>query len=342
MSWQGRFVLGVLAAGAVVVGAPGVLASPRVQLERCIGLDRFELARAVERELAASAASLQASGLIVSASCADGVTATVRVTEAGSARVVERTLALGEVAAELRPRLLALVAVELVESWIAAPPGAGEPERIASPGTAPPALVAVTPAASAPPPSPATSAFRTAEPMERGGRAIDVDLGARIYLETPNPLLQLAVEVELPWLAVGAVGAIGSALAPESEVPTFSGGYETELGRFHPYLLGLAARRSIDCLRTRRSALCLQVRLELGFASMYAADLSPGVELHVSPAMYGQGLVGLEGRRVLSVLEGVARLELGWAEGAVFYGFEEKVSSFDGIVAALSLGIRYR
>src|SRR5262245_41059921 len=113
-------------AGALVLAcASAAAADPRVDLDRCDALDRGAVKKAVDAELAGIAADkLAAVGdRAVVVACPDAVTAHLQLEPAPSSGPIARSLDLGEVPGELRPRLVALAVVEVVE--VAALIGAG-------------------------------------------------------------------------------------------------------------------------------------------------------------------------------------------------------------------------
>ncbi len=324
-------------------------AAPQLLLERCFGLPRAELREALESELAALFPPPLP--LTVTAICDDAVSATIRVSIrdplATSPRVAQRILALGEVATELRPRLLALVAAELAGSLSSspqpleppAPPRAPAPPLASAPSGAAPAPSPAAPARSAPPPAASASPSAAAvPPLRRRGVRLDVRAGSRFYTETPHPLFQLGVGLELPSLSIGVIGAVGSGLNPQVPAERY---LPSDAGRFHPYLLGVEVRRQLDCLVTGQSTLCLNARLEGGMADVYAARRQDVLHVYSARSPYGLAALAIEARRALSRSEAGLWLELGLASGVVVYAFDEKVTSFDGVVAAFNFTLRW-
>jgi len=333
------------------------LAAPLMQLEQCIGLDRTELGHAIERELASSPTAAAGENLVVSARCDDGVSATVRVTERGTKREARRVLALGEVSAELRPRLLALVAVELAESLLATPPPPPPvppaplvPSVLSVPKAAtkpvPPAASRLALVEKRPPPAPArplpalaaassVSASRSSPAQHRLG--LSFGLGTRVYTETPDPLLQLSVELGTSWLTAGVVGALGSGLSPEETV----GIADPEVGRFYFYQAGLSVHRQIACPRAGANELCFQLHGEGGLTGIHSGDLDRTFEAYAGRSAYLLGAVALEVRRPMDSLESSLRLELGYSLGDSVYLYDTPLVSFNGVVAMFNLGLRW-
>lgn len=356
----------IAASSAAARAAPGdppltaaASAPPRLSLDRCLGLDRGELRRALEHELAGLGA--QKTALVVTAICEDAVTAIVRVARIGAAAndVAERQVALGEVSTELRPRLLSLVAVELAEAILATPPPP-IPPRASSALSREPALPASSPAAAArlspspssapakkaapkevaasspPAASVATSAAAAEQPsVEDTARSWQVGLrpAARIYAQTPYVLLSMTAELELPWLSIGAVGGLASMYThkPDGAVT---------IGQVTPYFFGVTARHQLECLAFSASALCMNARVEAGMSDVHMPGLDS--RLYNSPrAPYVLGAVSAEARSVMAEIEAGIWLEVGVAQGAVAYAYSSKLASFDGFTASLGVSLRW-
>jgi hypothetical protein len=310
----------VLAVMLLLTERSTVIASPQMRLEQCTGLDRGELGYAIERELADSPSTALAPGLVIATSCDGAVNATVRITENGTRREAQRVIALGEVAAELRPRLLALVAVELAESLLATP----ESMVLSAPLVSDPSGLV--------PPSITT---RSPRPPRRF--ALSIGLGARIYTDTPDPLLQLSVELDTRWLTVGAVGAYGSSLAP-NESENFG---DPASGRFYMYLAGLVLRRQLFCGRAGPNELCVQFHAEGGVAGIRTSGFDHLFTYYSGRSAYLMGAFVLEARRPMDSFESSLRFELGASEGDVVRYGDTLLTSFDGVVAMFNFGFRW-
>jgi hypothetical protein len=308
--------------GALLFASPSTAhPAPQLRLERCASLDRDELGEAIERELADSPSTAAAKDLLISANCDGAVNATVRITEKGRQREAQRVIALGEVPAELRPRLLALVAVELAESLLATP----EPIAAAAPPIADKAV-----------PAPTRIASRSS--LEAPPFALSIGLGARIYTDAPDPLLQLSVELDTAWLTVGAVGAYGSSLAPNDRL-TFG---DPASGRFYMYLAGLSLRRQLFCGLAGPNKLCVQFHAEGGLSGIRTSGLDHLFESYSGRTTYWMGAVVLEARRPMEAFESSLRFELGVSEGAVIDDDGDTIfASFDGVVAMFNFGFRW-
>lgn len=351
-------IAGPVAAAAI---APAVAqATPQMQLEQCIGLDRLELARSIESELAASPAAANADDLVIATSCSDGVSATVRVTERATRRQAERALALGEVTGELRPRLVALVAVELAESLLAAPrtvAAAFLPDPAAVPASAPARrglALAVAPSAAddaamhdaptaeatrdeAPPPG--LSSVFSGRPARRPSLAFSLGTGTRVYFEKPEPMLQASLEMTLRSISLGVVGA--AAEAYHTEPPPFLGAPSEQI-RYTSYLLGFSVRPQLYCLQGRYAGLCVDLHAEGGFTRVYAANVDP---LFTDDDLRGQYLMagtGVEARMLLTrSLESVLRVEAAASDGDIIRFGDTVLTSFNGALLMIHFSLRW-
>lgn len=347
------------AVAAVIAAAvaPAVAhAAPQLQLEQCIGLDRLELARSIESELSASPATANADDLVITTSCSDGVSATVRVTERATQRRAERALALGEVTGELRPRLVALVAVELAESLLAAPRTVAA-AFLPAPARRGPALAAALTEASgeatgeamndeattaatrdeAPPPG--LSSVFSGRPARRRSLSFSLGVGTRVYFEKPEPMLQASLEVALRSITVGVVGA--AAEAYHTKPPPFLGAPEEQI-RYTSYLLGLSVRPQLYCLQARRAGLCLDLHGEAGFTRVYAANVDSQFTDDDLRGQYLMAGTGVEARVLLaSSLETALRLEAAVSDGDVIRTGDIPLTAFNGALVMIHFGLRW-
>lgn len=340
--------LALAAAPLLWTASSPAAAAPQVQLERCVGLDRAELARAIDDELAASLPAGKAADLIISASCDDGVSATVRISERGGSRRAERTLALGEVTGELRPRLVALVALELAESVLAAP---ATPAPPAAPATPPPAVELSL--RRAPEPAPAAPAAALPEAERPPGLssaltlvsgsprplALSLGLGTRVYFAKPDPMIQLTLELDLSSFSVGVVGARSSA---EWTVRSGLDGEEPKFIPYSSYLGGFSLRGRLFCVRGQERELCVEIHGEAGYTRVYAANVSPSYTNDDLRGQYLMAAAVAEGRQPLGKLEASLRLEIGASDGDDVLEGDSYVTSFSGAVAMMNLGMRWK
>src|SRR5689334_15179051 len=109
-----------LVAAALLCAASRAGADPVLVLERCTTLDPVALRTAIQRELAAARPDLRRDELILAVACPDSVTARLSIELPPPALPLGRSLDLGEVPGELRIKLLAVAAVELLDGAVAA------------------------------------------------------------------------------------------------------------------------------------------------------------------------------------------------------------------------------
>src|SRR5262245_22540701 len=107
---------------AIALAGTRAAADPAIVLDRCTTLDRVALRAAIERELAAARRDERRDELTLVVQCADTVTARLAVEPPPPALPLVRSVDLGEVPDELRPKLLAVAAVELIDGAIASRP----------------------------------------------------------------------------------------------------------------------------------------------------------------------------------------------------------------------------
>lgn len=344
--------LGAVIAAAAALAPVVAHAAPQLQLEQCIGLDRLELARSIESELSASPAAAQADDLVIATSCSDGVSATVRVTERATRRQAERALALGEVTGELRPRLVALVAVELAESLLAAPrtvaaaflpaPAPRGPALAAVPTVVTGEAVANEPSGEATQdeaPPPGLSSVFSGRPARRPALSLSLGAGTRVYFEKPEPMLQASLEVALRRIALGVVGAAAEAHYTRPPVP---GDDQPAPIRYTSYLLGFAVRPQLYCLQARRAGLCFDLHAEGGFTRVYAANVDSQLTDDDLRGQYLMAGTGVEARLLLArSLETALRLEAAVSDGDIIRTGDIPLTAFGGALVMIQVGLRW-
>jgi hypothetical protein len=336
----------------------GAAPPPHLQLDGCLGLPRAELRRAMEREL--SGLGPLPTSLIVTAVCEDAAFATIRVSRAddGELSVAEREVVLGEVATELRPRLVSIIAAELAQALPAPSPAAPLRPFVATPPAPPPALrldPALPKATGAEDAVPRVEAqVEKASPTvaalaPRGEPPWQVALrpGVRIYKDIGETnVYTLNAELELPRLIFGVQAGFGLPFALEPEL----GSYERELpgarlgaaGRFLPYLLGVTFRHELYCHANRPDLLCVGLRLEGGMNAIRVSELSDKAYRKDTRAAYGLAAIFLEGRAPISLIDAGLWIEIGAAEGSVFriLGYDEALS-YGGLAMSAGLSVRW-
>jgi hypothetical protein len=333
------WVRSVLACGTLVLSTAPAQAGPRLLLERCVAFDRTELLRDVKRELAVLPAAT-ADRWVVSLICDDAVTAIVRVESQDSRQIAERAVDLGEVSSDLRPRLIGVVAASLIEAVLAAPASVQDTTAV----TAAPSEDDVRPPAREIAPAVMSTVALARGPTSPGAvskpREVRLALttGARLYVESPRPLLQLGAEIDLGFLAVGLVAAVSTGVAPEVGGPYYFTGDE----RFHPYLGAVSLRRALGCRRGRGNELCLHLRLEGGLTVVTVELSRPDRGFGPELGRFAAATVAFEARRQIRAVDAGLWLEVGWSEGTTAHIPGDTLVSFGGVVAMTHLGLRWR
>jgi hypothetical protein len=328
-----------LAALAIACAAAPAAAEPAIVLDQCTSFDRVALRAAIERELAAAPPDPRRDDLTLVVQCPDTVTARLSVELPPPALPLVRSLDLGEVAGELRPKLLAVAASELIEGALAAPrpPAPDEPAPAdASTATAPPApapapaapsastgaATAIAPAGPRPPPT-GVRADLAASPRP----AVVPRLGMRLYVRKPIPFAHLAVDYERRWFAVGVAGSIGAT--------------DVTLGSLTAYLATASASTRPLCAGGD-GRVCLRARGELGLAAVTVHPASDMVVARNAHALYAQlGLV-LDAERAFGAVSALAAVEAAWAEGLVAVAQDRPAIQLDGTVVTVLVGMRWR
>ena len=343
---------------ALVMMSSVARAEPRVDLDRCAALDSLALRKAVDAELAAVPYErrIAVGDRVIVVECPDAVTANLRLEPSPASGPVARSLDLGEVPNELRPRLIALAVVALVDvgAMIAphaplAPDGPrGPPQPVRPSGVDPTPFthgntpVAPAPAFRTPATTNATATITThyaARPSLADGtgglwrgRAVTPRIGVRIYPSNVVPMLDLAFDVSFGAFAVGATAAIGQTDDP--------------LGTVRPFLIAAGGGVTVGCLERGAIAACASGRFAAGLAGATANAADPDIVAASATAPYvqlgGQVELAWRGPRRAAVLT----IDGGWAEGLIALagsgdnGSHEAVR-LDGAVFVGALGVRW-
>lgn len=352
------------AAAAVVAVASAAAADPRVDLEKCSALDRTALRRAVDAELAGiDDTKLAAVGdRAVIVDCPDAVTAHLQLDPQPTSGPIARSLDLGEVPTELRPRLVALAVVEVVEVAALIGTGPVEPPPVPDHSKPPdphttgepidPTPLAPTP----PPPTPPAAGFAddTAAgpgagtsrmidrpagpplPIRRAladggallrGRSYVPRVGVRIYPSRAVPMLDGGFELIQGVVSIGVTGAIGQTDDP--------------LGTVRPYLVAVTGGLTLACSRTGALEACASGRVAGGLAGIDASSADPTITAHGMTAGYvelgGQVELAWRGRD----RAGVLAIDAGWSEGVIALAGMREAARLAGTVVVTTLGVRW-
>jgi hypothetical protein len=341
------------------VGQPAADA-PRIDLDGCGNLDRAALRRAIDAELAGLASDKRAAVAerVVIVGCPDAVTAHLRLEPAPPTGPIARSLDLGEVPGHLRPRLVALAVVEVVDVAAAVAAGAvvpppAEPTPPAEPVDRPSGIDPTPLGPGAQPPTtvaaiaPPTDAAATR--VDRGvdrpgppllarrsladgggvlrGRAIAPRAGLRIYPGRAVPMAALAVDLLQGAVVVGATAALGQADDP--------------LGTVRPLLIAGTAGITLACARNGAFEACATGRVTAGLAAALASAANPMIESATATAPYlelgGQIELAWRGRHRALVLA----VDAGWAEGLIATAGAREVARLDGAAITTTLGARW-
>jgi hypothetical protein len=335
----------LLAVAAIACASARAEADPVLVLDRCTTLDPAALRAAIQRELAASRPDPRRDELTLDVACPDAVTARLSIELPPPALPLGRSLDLGEVPSELRLKLLAIAAVELIDGAIAArtppppppPPTEGDPS-LAGPARAPlpgerlPGMLAPPAAAEGRGPR----AFAPERPREgvaapagaRGARgALTPRAGVRLYPETPVPFVHLALEYELRWLSIGAAAAFGSA--------------EVQLGSVSALLATLGVGTPPLCVGAATRA-CLRARAELGLARAKGRGVTPMIVARDARSPYAQLGLAIDAERTFGAFGALIAVEGAWAEGLIATSQAATALQLDGAVVTVLVGLRWR
>lgn len=309
------------AAAAVAAAAAPAAAEPVLVLERCTALDAEALRAAILHELAARP-DPRRDELILAVQCPDAVTARLALTPPPPAAPVTRSLDLGEVPGELRIKLLAVAAAELIDGAVASrhPPPAPAP---IDPGPARPAL----PGERLPGSLTRAGEVAAPAPAPRAHDALVPRLGLRVFPAKPVPLAHLALDYERRWFAVGVAMSIGS--------------NDVALGSVSALLVTAGASTPPLCAGAASRA-CLRARGELGLARAKARPTAPMVVAHDARAPYAQLGLALDLERAFGSLAALVAVEAGWAHGLIATSQAETAIQLDGAVFTMLVGLRWR
>ncbi len=328
-----------IAAAAIAGAAARAEADPALVLDRCPAFDPADLRAAIQRELAASRPDPRRDELTLSIQCPDAVTARLEVfsppsSPTGSpdgrspgpppALPLGRSLDLGEVPGELRLKLLAVAAVELLDGAIAAPPP--PPPEPAPPAEPPPPPAPASPREAArvvasperPPEAPAASPSR---------EALVPRIGLRVFPEAPVPLAHLSIDYERRLFSIGISATMGS---NDVALGSVSALIVNATGATRPLCVGDASRA------------CIRARGELGFARVKARASRAMVVASDARAPYAQVGLAVDLEHAFGALAALIAVEGGWAYGLTATAQSETAIQLDGGVVTVLAGLRWR
>ncbi len=316
--------LAIAIAAAIAGAAARAEADPALVLDRCPAFDPADLRAAIQRELAASRPDPRRDELTLSIQCPDAVTARLEIALPPPALPLGRSLDLGEVPGELRLKLLAVAAVELLDGAIAAPPP--PPPEPAPPAEPPPPPAPASPREAArvvasperPPEAPAASPSR---------EALVPRIGLRVFPEAPVPLAHLSIDYERRLFSIGISATMGS---NDVALGSVSALIVNATGATRPLCVGDASRA------------CIRARGELGFARVKARASRAMVVASDARAPYAQVGLAVDLEHAFGALAALIAVEGGWAYGLTATAQSETAIQLDGGVVTVLAGLRWR
>jgi hypothetical protein len=321
--------LAAAALGAAGAAAPA-RAAPAIALDACAPLDQVALRAAIERELAAEpppAVAALRSELTLAVACSDAQSARIAVQPPRPALPLVRYVDLTEVPRELRLKLLAVAAAELLDAAVAArlpPPPPVAPVARAAP--IPPARPTAPPA---PAPAPAAVRARAAAPPPAPGRlrGIDLRLGTRHFHDQNGFMAVAAVDSQWRWLSVGLTAARGTT--------------QVELGELIAYLAAITAAGPAACAGGRVRA-CLRARGEAGVVEVRGRPVSADVVATTARERYLQLGALLSAELALGPVVALVGVEGAWAAGIIATAGGSDAVTLDRALATVTAGVRWR
>lgn len=305
--------------GVVAASTPAV-ADPVVLLDKCTAFDRAALHAAIQRELVASQAKHDVTLVIA---CPDAVTAHLSIEPDMG---LSRTLDLGEVPGDLRVKLLAVAAVELVV--VADPAKAAGPASERAADAPPlPAVATVEPAPVEPAPVD-TIAARDVPPPAARRFALTPRIGVRVFTSRTTPMPHIAIDAEIDRLAFGATATRGTDV-------------QDPLGTLTPYVLTVAGSYRLGCWGDVELA-CMRARLEAGVAGVSARAYTPMVTASDASAFYAQAGLAVDIEHSFGAVAFLAVAEAAWSEGLVATVEDREPVRLAGLTLTTVLGVRWR
>ena len=337
--------------GGVVLGAATTArAQPRIDTSRCPSFTADDARRAVVAELGAVGRDREArlTELTVVVECPDAITARVRVEPAPDDEPA-RVLDLGDMPGELRLRVVALAAAELIDVALTRPPqlddapagpppppeelgprgeGGQDAQALAggAPGGAPrrPRRVAAA--------SPPGDAVARLDRAARGGRAappgdaqLHVRGGVRSFLAAPAPLTEVGAELRRGRLALDVFGATTSV--------------DDELGSVRGVVAGAGVAWQLGCRGGAGTYLCALARGGAGLATARPTSLDDRIVSEAATAPFVELGPRLEARVAQGRWHGTLAVGLAWSAGLIVLAEDREQLHLAGAVATASLSL---
>jgi hypothetical protein len=328
MNHRGRWWVGVW---IVLLGimsplpSGGARAAPRMFLDQCTGFDGEALRSALALEMQAAPLLLERNDLKLLVECPDAITSQLTVERRDGAPPQLRILDLGDVPSAMRVKLLAVAAVELLESAAAVAPAVAPPV----PMLAPPRPTEVKVTARALPEQ--TRRWRP-RAIEMGSRG-----GARLYRNQRTAMAMLSAAVSRHELELGVSGQAGFVRA---DLGTSDMGV-AQSAQIRLFVAAATIGMRVACWRGFHGGLCVQGRVAGGAALARADSPYPWLQATNVVAPFGEGALAFEALRRTGIGDAALWLELGWAEGLVARSLGESVAELDGAFASIGMAIRW-
>ena len=267
--------------------------------------------------------------LTLAVACPDAVTARLVIELPPPALPLTRSLDLGEVPDELRIKLLAVAAVELIDAAVAARPPAPPPQPAgAAPAApAPSGEPPLEPPARPTAPRDAALAAERHAPAPGAPDAIVPRMGVRVFPRKAVPLMHLGFDYERRWFSAGLSATVGSA--------------EVELGSVSAFVVTITAGTRPLCTG-RATRACVRARGELGLARARGRAFQPEIMERDVFAPYSQLGLELRAERAFGSISAMLAVEGGWAQGIVATAQTQTVLQLAGAVATAVVGLRWR
>ncbi|MGE0867432.1 MAG: hypothetical protein AB7P03_02635 [Kofleriaceae bacterium] len=245
--------------------------------------------------------------------CPDQLTAKIVIEPAPVGGPLTRELALGDIPAELRARLVSLAAVELAA--VAARMQVWSEQTVQAPG-----MVARN-TSHAEPRAPALISSRSPSPV-----TISPRFGMRTYTRVRRALAGAVVDVGFGPYQLG--GFVATATAGD------------QLGDLRGWVTGVSGGANVACTG-ERFALCVGARIEAGVTIASGTSSVMGVSAQSPRALYTSAGGELTASVPLGRWSIVSTVSAAWARGLVARAADRVPFATDGLMIAGTLGMRF-